>query len=117
MNNDIFIRFKEILNIIIIYIDEAHAIDEWPIGNSAGVINFKHKSLKDRIGYALKFKKENKVNIPVYIDNFENDFKNIYKSWPFRAIIIKDEKLVYNSTPVESEYNIIEIYDFLDKCD
>ena len=40
----------------IIYINEAHAADVWNIGESAGVINYSHKEIKQRIQYAIKFR-------------------------------------------------------------
>ncbi len=34
--------FKDIVNSIMVYIEEAHAVDEWPIGLSAHTLNYKH---------------------------------------------------------------------------
>ena len=94
------------------YIDEAHATDVWPIGTSAGPLNKKHKCLDDRQQCALNFSKRFNYKIPIYLDNMTNGFKNTLKSWPFRALIIKGNKLCYSSVPYESEYNVMEIYNF-----
>ena len=49
----------------IIYITEAHAADIWNIGESAGAINYSHKTIEDRIGYIDKMKKEHDLRIPI----------------------------------------------------
>lgn len=96
-----------------IYIDEAHAVDEWPIGESAGVINYKHKTLEDRIKCAQNLKNRYNYKIPIYTDNMNNEFQNMYNCWPFRCIILEDNIIKYISTPKNSEYDVMEIYNYL----
>ena len=100
---------------MVIYIDEAHAVDVWPIGESAGTINKKHLTLDDRKKCAKQFVDRLDYQIPIYLDNMDNEFTNLFKVWPFRALIFNNNKLVYSSQPHHSEYNIMEIYDFLNK--
>lgn len=51
--------------------------------------------------------------IPIYIDNMNNTFKKTFSSWPFRAIIFKNNEIVYNSELKNSQFNIVELYNFL----
>ena len=95
-----------------IYIKEAHATDIWPIGLSAGVLNESHKSITDRNLCASNFVSEFEFKYEVYLDNMKNTFMNTFKVWPFRLIIIKDKKLCYSSVPRNSEYDILELYEF-----
>jgi len=106
---------KNKFNIVMIYIEEAHAIDEWPIGSSAGVINFKHKKLADRKLCAERMIADYDFEIPVYIDSMENHFQTAYACWPFRCIIIDEKNTIqYKSIPMQAEYDFIEIYKFIE---
>jgi type I thyroxine 5'-deiodinase len=90
-------RFFEKINIIVIYISEAHAADEWPISHSHTTTQ--HKSIQERI-YAAR-----KVVVPqglkIYCDTLEEDnFENKYSAWPERAYIIERNVLKYISKHV-----------------
>ena len=98
-----------------IYIEEAHAIDEWPIGNSAGVINWKHNTLQDRKICAEKMITEHGFEIPVYLDSMDNQFQKNYGCWPFRCIIIDQDNIIqYKSIPKQAEYDFMEIYHYIE---
>ncbi len=105
-------RYSHIANIYFIYISEAHAADVWPIGLSAGVINLKHKNIRDRIQCAKNLKKRYSFKIPIVVDSMDNLFRDHYSSWPFRAFIVKDKKIKYISDMNDSQYDILDIYRF-----
>ena len=99
-----------------IYIEEAHATDEWPIGYSAGVLNRKHQTLEDRRNCAMQMINEYDFEIPVFIDSMDNKFQNTYSCWPFRCIIIDNNKTIqYISKPNNAEYDFMELYNYLEK--
>lgn len=98
-----------------IYINEAHAQDVWSIGESAGSINYSHKQISDRIGYAKNFKKEFNFSFPIYCDCMNNDFETKFASWPVRYYVISNKKLVNISEPENSEIDICALFDFLDR--
>lgn len=77
------------LNIIFVYINEAHATDVWPIGLSARTLNNSHKIIEDRQYCANKFCNEFDFEIPTYLDNMNNDVQNELSSWPFRWFLIE----------------------------
>ena len=114
LQDDILHRFQDIANIFIIYIEEAHAADECPIGESAGVINYKHKTLLDRIQCAKKFKDRYNYKIPIYTDNMDNSFQETFNCWPFRCIITEQKKIKYISVPDRAEYDFMEIYQYFE---
>ena len=99
-------------NIYFVYISEAHAADVWPIGLSAGVINYSHKTLKDRIKCAKNFKKRYNFKIPIWVDDIDNNLRDTLSLWPFRLLIIKDMKFRYISQIKNAEYDIIDVYNF-----
>ena len=100
----------------IIYITEAHAVDVWNIGESAGTINYKHKNLDDRLACIEKFQKTFDVDIPIYADNMQDEFETQLACWPFRYFVIKNKKFIKIGQPDESEFDICELIDFLEKC-
>lgn len=98
-----------------VYINEAHAHDVWPIGLSAGTINYSHKDLDDRLKCAQKFKKEYDIQAPIYMDNMDNSVQNVLASWPFRYFLIKysEEKdaFVFDTIgePLDAEFDIANL--------
>ena len=95
-----------------VYIEEAHATDEWNIGMSAGSIVESHKTIEDRMKCIEMFKKNNNVKFPIYPDDMESTFMNTFASWPVRCYIIKNEIIEYISQPVDGEIDFCEIFDF-----
>ena len=98
---------------MMVYINEAHAVDVWNIGMSAGTVNTSHKTIEDRIGCAKKFQHEFNVTMPLFVDNMSDDFETLYASWPVRLFAIKSGHMAYISTPHDSEVDIIELFDFM----
>ena len=97
-------RYKEFVDIICIYILEAHFVEKdangkivegWPIGKQYQYPQ--HKNENERINMANKFINEYKWPIPTYIDSMDNDFNNNYSAWPDRAYLIFDNQLLYFS--------------------
>lgn len=90
------------MNILCIYILEAHFVDKdkngkviegWPIGRD---YNYpQHKTLEDRLELANKFIKDYEWKIPTVVDTMENDFNEKYAAWPDRAYVISNGKLEY----------------------
>lgn len=98
---------------IMIYISEAHANDVWPIGESTGVINNKHQTVQDRVDCATRFKEEYDFNIPMYVDNMNDEFENVTSAWPFRYFVTKGSEIVFIAKPEDSSFDILKIYDII----
>jgi len=101
------------VNIVFIYISEAHATDVWPIGLSAGVLNKKHRTIEDRIRCAKNMIDEHNFKIPVYLDNMENEYRDTYSAWPFRIYGFKSGKIDYISDIEDAQFNISELFNYL----
>jgi hypothetical protein len=104
---------KSRFNIFIIYISEAHAADVWPIGMSAGTINYSHKHIEDRITCAKKMVKTFDLTIPMYCDNMNNEFQNEMACWPFRFFVVKKDILVHIGQPEDSSFELDSLMDFI----
>jgi len=96
-----------------IYIQEAHAFDEWPVGKKISFCN-QHKTLSTRCSLAKDVKSG---EFDVLVDNMKNQFQTIYAAWPFRFYIFHNDKIVMKGQPnVETcLYNLDEMFDCLNK--
>lgn len=105
---------------------EAHATDEWPIGNlPAGTELKQHTSLEGRIAAAKMFQATQKLHsaMKLFIDPMDNSFNQTYQSWPTRAWVISanERKIVYKSMPGDGSgsrqcVNLEELSRVLDDC-
>lgn len=95
--DDLQENYKEKLNILIIYISEAHAKDEWPISHKN--LTNQHKNLEERIHAAKEvLNVYPKLRSKVYVDSFDNkNYENEFCGWPERAYLIKNNKIKYLS--------------------
>ena len=116
---DIYLQYKDVVNFNLVYINEAHAVDVWPIGLSAGTINYSHKTLNDRKSCADKFVKTFDFKIPTFLDNMSNEFENIFSVWPFKYFVIDYDVEInefvfsYIPEPSDSEFDMIELLKFI----
>ena len=106
--------FGNRIRLTAIYIVEAHAVDEWPIGD---VLQIRQpKSTAERCGVARAFVEQYQFRVPTLIDLIDNNFSDTYAAWPIRFYVIQDGKLTYIATPDENNtYDSIipELNDFL----
>lgn len=100
-------------NIFLVYITEAHAADVWNIGDSAGTINFKHKTIDDRINCIKKLVTNYSVTIPIFADNMTNEFETKFAGWPFRYFVSTGTKLTKIGLPDDSEFDICEMFSYV----
>jgi hypothetical protein len=95
---------KDIYDIYIVYILEAHFVEKndsgkclggWPIGRQYNYAQ--HKNMNERITMSNILQNEFSIEIPILIDHIDNDFQNYHKIWPDGAVVYKDHKLLYQS--------------------
>lgn len=96
----------------LIYIAEAHATDEWPIGElPAGLTELRqHVSIEDRRQAAAQLLEEYKdvihPRMDIKLDELTNEFNRCYSSWPFRVWIVDNGKIVFKGLPTEDGDNL-----------
>ena len=82
-----------------IYIDEAHANNEWPIGNafrSDLPLSNQTLTLVERRIAAEKFKSHFNLQFPIYLDDPQTHaFENYFHPWPLRWYILENNKCIY----------------------
>lgn len=102
-----------------IYINEAHAVDVWPIGLSAGTINYAHKTIEDREKCAKKFINQFDFPMDVFLDTMSNEFANEFSVWPFRYYVIEwspnTNYFVFKfiPDPSDSEFDITQLLNWI----
>jgi len=106
------------VDFVTVYIEEAHASDEWPIYQ---VDIPQHRDLEERIRLAQSFKLDFDVhlNMDFLADSMENEFNREYASWPFRFWVLEQNvsgspvKIAFKAMPKESKYRLEDLTDFL----
>jgi len=86
--------FRDVVNTILVYVTEAHADDEWPIGsryNSYPCVK-QPRTLAERFNVATQFVEHFGVDVkatPVLLDNPERSdpFEATYAVWPIRFYV------------------------------
>jgi len=103
-----------------VYITEAHAIDEWPMGDEISVC-YQPKSNADRLQLANSYRKQFHLNIPLLVDTIDNSFELKYSIWPFRFYIMVAGQIMLKAQPhgkndeLEFSYDVDEIRHWLEQ--
>jgi len=107
--------YKNVANFLAVYISEAHAQDEWPLGNI--VCLTQHKTQEERLTVARNFQKDYQFQIPILVDEMDNNFDKLYASWPERFYIIEQGKMKLIGFPTtEFGYDRNDIRKWLAYC-
>jgi len=89
------------IKFLAVYIAEAHAIDEWPVGDPLVVTQ--PRTIAERCGVARAFVAEYKLRLTMLVDHIDNNFGEQYAGWPVRFYVVqKDQhtwKLLYKAQP------------------
>lgn len=85
------------VNFVAVYIVEAHAIDEWPVGDPLKITQ--PISTLERCGLARSFIKSYNLQIPMLVDNIDNGFSTNWAAWPVRFYVVHEKKLVFKAQP------------------
>ena len=101
------------IDFLIVYCQEAHASDEWPIGSKYSIKQ--HVGLEDRFAATQLFIKEFDYKGDVFVDTMNNDFQTAYSSWPTKYYLIKNGIIEYISHPKDATFTFDGIIDALDR--
>lgn len=92
---------KAVAKFLTIYLDEAHAEDEWRLPESEvevkdGVSVKVHRSIQERLDAAKLLVKNRQLNaLELVCDSMQGDVTSNYDAWPERLYIILDGVVVY----------------------
>jgi len=100
----LFRRYSGIVDFIGVYITEAHAKNEWPVG-STWSSNDQPCAIQERLTLAKQFQQTYKPLFPMICDTMENTFCRTFAAWPFRFYVVHQGKLVLKAQPDKSSCN------------
>jgi len=111
--------FSGKVDVITIYVTEAHAFDEWDLNKTLpdwddSFCYMQPKTQQQRRNIASDFAK--RYDFPTenfYIDTMENSSGGAYCAVPERLYVIKDRKMIYVGGPGPFHYDVKEVRDFL----
>ena len=107
----------------LVYIAEAHAADEWPIGSTEYCLP-QHAKLEDRIGAAQRtvgFLCDKQVqefglqDWEVVVDSLEDRFGSVYGAWPTRFYLVAEKRLRWIAQPEGATYFVAKLAQALDR--
>mmetsp|Transcript_27002 Transcript_27002/g.38325 ORF Transcript_27002/g.38325 Transcript_27002/m.38325 type:complete len:130 (-) Transcript_27002:60-449(-) len=108
-----------------IYIQEAHASDEWPINQLEQDVP-QHRTLHDRVAAATAFVQaqpstpvtfnikdpssltDNRF-LPLFVDSPSNQFNHAYSSWPFRFWVVYNGTVRFKAMPQNCTYDLNDL--------
>ena len=79
------------LRVVTVYIAEAHAADEWPIGDGVHPSTCSIKqpvSLRERRAAARAFVRELAWPFEVLVDSMSDAFEHTFAAWPLRFYLV-----------------------------
>jgi len=94
-------EYSDSVDFLMVYIDEAHASDKWPLGHFVDIPN--HQTIQERTQAAKMLVSNYDFKLPVLLDTMENLFDKNFAVWPERYFIIKDGMVNFIAGPT-SEY-------------
>ncbi|CAF1540888.1 unnamed protein product [Rotaria magnacalcarata] len=109
--------YHDRVDMVTVYIEEAHAVDEWPIGSR--ICYTQPKRDNDRIRIANDFIKATDYRIPLLIDpvSKKNPFSQVYSPWPIRFYVIdRMKKFSYIAQPIQGSFSLQSIKNALDEA-
>lgn len=112
------------MRLVIVYIEEAHASDEWPISSSranpcGGVVDVAQpKTEAERCAVASHFRDLFELGrIPMVIDTMNNAYAQLYAPWPLRFHVVdRDGRLALVTEPVNARFDFSQVRDALLAC-
>lgn len=95
-------------DIVVVYLREAHASDEWPLGNHVCVQQA--KCTEDRARAARDFVAATGLELQVFLDGEGDPFMTLLSAHPQRYFVIDSAGVLHlKATPFEGEYDLSDV--------
>lgn len=84
--------YRDIAELRIVYINEAHAADgAWPVAYAGELGINEHASYADRCATAEMLIEDKSLTIPCIIDKMDNSVNEAYRAWPDRIFVVRTD--------------------------
>lgn len=97
--HSLYSKYSRTVNFLVIYIAEAHASDEWPVGDPLKIMQ--PRSTLERAAIASKFKKDYSFLLPMLVDTVDNEYEQTFSAWPIRFYIVHKSTVLFKACPDE----------------
>lgn len=106
---------QQVARFLTIYIEEAHARDEWYLPDTPGgrACIYNHRSMQDRLIAARRFVEDLQFPVETVCDSWLNQADERYAAWPERLYIIRGGRVVYQGGFGPFDYKLAEVQDWL----
>ena len=113
--NELIETYKASVTFVFVYIEEAHAIDEWPNPSVNSTVT-QHKTIHDRLSAAKLFRSSFEIHkdCKIVLDNMNNDYNRILPSWPFRFYVIDKGLVLLKTMPEGIESDEVSLDQLID---
>ena len=98
---------------VVLYIREAHASDEWPLGVHSYLAQ--PTRLAERLNAASRFVAATGLAVPVLVDSLSDGFMKRYRAHPMRFFVFHDGACVWAAQPIP-DYPKFQAGYLLDDC-
>lgn len=101
------------VDLLQVYIIEAHPVDEWSGGKIDEVEHSQTKTLEERITMAKIFKEAKEIKEPIVVDDMTNPCNNAYEACATKLYVFEGNKIVWRTGMSPFQYDVDALKDFL----
>lgn len=107
-----------VAQLLTIYIEEAHASDEWKLPESTVEVEMAtsiavHQSISERLEAAKLFQVRRNFQSEIVCDSMDGNIVECYDAWPERLYIILNGVIVYKGGIGPFDYKLWEVQEWL----
>jgi hypothetical protein len=95
--------YSKTIRFLNVYITEAHAADEWPVGRTLSFCN-QPRTIDERLTLARTFVKKYNLQLPMVVDGMENAFVQKFDAWPFRYFVVNGGRIMVKAQPDRDDF-------------
>lgn len=90
-------QFQDRASFYIVYIAEAHAVDEWQLNSNeqANIRLKQHTQFDERLAAAELCATELQLRMPTLVDSMDNAASTLFAAWPERIYIVDKTGRIY----------------------
>lgn len=101
------------MDLLQVYIIEAHPVDEWSGGPINGVEYKQTTSLDERLQNANAFKADKNITENMVVDAMNNPCNDAYEAVATKAYVVEGGKIVWRTGMAPFQYDTLGLKDFL----
>jgi len=101
------------VDLLQVYIIEAHPVDEWSGGEINGVEYKQTKTLEDRIKIAKVFQEDKAIKDNIVVDDMQNPCNDAYEACATKLYVLEGGKIIWRTGMSPFQYDVEGLKNFL----